>query len=865
MAESQKQASSPVNLKDKDSLLDMDFGKDFLSSWKTMSVADGDAMDFDFGPVGKGKKKAFNFDKLSRFFLAASSSNNYFVTMVLMGQYCNILCRDVDFTLDGDLDKISSFKVDISDLDISSPPKRAGKSKERSNESDGRNHQIKQDRFSFPFDFNELDSFSFDSSLMKQGTQSNNVNSKEMSSSSKCQGSGTDPTDGISESEVGLTPELPVLVGATATKIESPVGAGGFGDLDPIKKNSPSNLERNDDGPLKSATLPIKAASVETRIFQEKTTTTIAQEKNQESHQQEKITSPELRAQETMQDLTVQYVSVKESTQHSAPEIQVEVCSQATEVHSKAGGDRNDIFESVCGFGVNGENPAIENSPTQPIARSLSNDGERNKFGSDSNIAVGYADGAEPAQDASYSDITPSISISLEAIHDTSPSRDAQNANGKLRLGTLSSGGLLRKLSQMKEKQTGISQSKYFKKSDETESPSQQTPSSQAKPTMLGGKRIGYGIQGSTDEGRDGVHARDAQSGSNLLGLSRPHSGEINIGEAVQPGSRSNAKGLKSVGERYNASGALIGTKLFVSSRTCIPGAMKVETVQESGKKKESLTDLSSCLNPSSSLEQTNKSTTQSCVNPRLPSSSIVPAKNPNDVVDERRKLCSPKAGRSILDLSSLKISRTIRAKPHPSKSTLEKEIKPLRNTVRNVEQEGSTVSKMALSVRTEKQTPPTPHLKRKAFEGLNADMLSLIPSKRLSPSATETRNGERSDIVIDKEVCGNKNPTDGRPYNDLNDPQTFTPDAPQEVNMAELEIPLVLENDVNVEKADAYTKDLEDICNMLKKKHEEAKEILVRAIVNNNKLLMLNHPIYDEKISFQIVFGVVLCFLRQL
>ena len=39
-------------------------------------------------------------------------------------------------------------------------------------------------------------------------------------------------------------------------------------------------------------------------------------------------------------------------------------------------------------------------------------------------------------------------------------------------------------------------------------------------------------------------------------------------------------------------------------------------------------------------------------------------------------------------------------------------------------------------------------------------------------------------------------------------------------------------------------------ICNMLRKKYEEAKEILVRAIVNNNNLLMLNHPIYDEKIS---------------
>lgn len=42
----------------------MDFGKDFLSSWKIMSAAEGDAMDFDFGPVGEGKKKAFNFNNL---------------------------------------------------------------------------------------------------------------------------------------------------------------------------------------------------------------------------------------------------------------------------------------------------------------------------------------------------------------------------------------------------------------------------------------------------------------------------------------------------------------------------------------------------------------------------------------------------------------------------------------------------------------------------------------------------------------------------------------------------------------------------------------------------------------------------------
>lgn len=41
-------------------------------------------------------------------------------------------------------------------------------------------------------------------------------------------------------------------------------------------------------------------------------------------------------------------------------------------------------------------------------------------------------------------------------------------------------------------------------------------------------------------------------------------------------------------------------------------------------------------------------------------------------------------------------------------------------------------------------------------------------------------------------------------------------------------------------------------IYNLLKKKHEEAKELIVRAVVNNNNLLMLNHPIYEQKISSQ-------------
>lgn len=71
----------------------------------------------------------------------------------------------------------------------------------------------------------------------------------------------------------------------------------------------------------------------------------------------------------------------------------------------------------------------------------------------------------------------------------------------------------------------------------------------------------------------------------------------------------------------------------------------------------------------------------------------------------------------------------------------------------------------------------------------------------------------------------------------------------PHVPNTMELGISLVLENDRNVEKAEAYSQQLEDMCNMLRKKQDEAKEILVRAFINNNNLLMLNHPIYEEKI----------------
>lgn len=62
----------------------------------------------------------------------------------------------MDFNLSGDFGKLSSFKLDMPDLDFSSAPKKTAKLKEgNAEESSGGNRRGKGERFSFSFDFNE--------------------------------------------------------------------------------------------------------------------------------------------------------------------------------------------------------------------------------------------------------------------------------------------------------------------------------------------------------------------------------------------------------------------------------------------------------------------------------------------------------------------------------------------------------------------------------------------------------------------------------------------------------------------------------------------------------------------------------------
>lgn len=62
----------------------------------------------------------------------------------------------MDFGLDGDFDKLSSFKVDMSDFNLSAPTKKATRPKEiLEDESSTVKPQGKRSQFNFSFDFNE--------------------------------------------------------------------------------------------------------------------------------------------------------------------------------------------------------------------------------------------------------------------------------------------------------------------------------------------------------------------------------------------------------------------------------------------------------------------------------------------------------------------------------------------------------------------------------------------------------------------------------------------------------------------------------------------------------------------------------------
>ncbi|KAI5657289.1 hypothetical protein M9H77_26082 [Catharanthus roseus] len=748
MAESQKGTTSSVNSKGKDSLLDLDFGKDFLTSWKSMSMTE-DPMDLDFESESKGKKKAFNFDKVN-----------------------------MDFNIDDDFGKIPSFNIDMPDLDISSPLKKDAKTKDKSNkELAAGNRKGKADHFAFSFDFDELDGFDFKSSPRKEDIKSKKDEEKENSSNRIGSHSGDHPakeSDGNGPHEDAIS-RMPTPEALIIETLHTQVDAGAS----PAIENLPSE-SIPDENILPNSKEASHVESHEAVTLIEKTITTKEKLSDcllDKSNFLTPVSEEASIAIETIQDASVHTTSGEKSTLDTSSELQEEISSAATR-HTASSEKDNGRSQVLDGEGT-------ESALGESLPKKKGNLMNQNPLEVSTNP--------------------------LSSMGQTMPSPKGGNMANRLML--------------EKEREAFVTRSKYFKQPDRSEDLSQNAPN-QINFSSLSEKVIGGRHPCVTDESKT-VNVTETQSDGKLTDISHSNPGAVVSKEHLKIGTQEHSEDLtlnrlldKDVSKRKPASG---GSFKNVKSLDSLRLTRQVDksTLQNSA--------ISGNLVPNMSTLQTKSNSTP-----------------------EGDKSCSSKTTRKMPALSSLKILRTSGANLYSSK-LIPQEEKSSKDSNKNRILVGSRHSETAQFVERKKQTPLISSLKRKMIETPKADAV-LKPSKRLTESLSNRNSAQISIKIVDKETYNNENLVDGNSASALENSQNSNLDIPGELSMKELEVPFVFENDSNVEKAEAYTKELDDICNMLRKKHDEAKEILVRATVNNNKLLMLNHPLYEEKISFKPV-----------
>ncbi|KAK8524517.1 hypothetical protein V6N12_029382 [Hibiscus sabdariffa] len=786
MADPMKATSSAADSKSKEkiSVLGEDIGKDFLSSWKMKD----DDMDFDFETTTKGKKNAFDFDKL-----------------------------DIDFNLDADFEKLSSFKMEMPDLDFSSPAKKDAKAKEKSKgETNRGRQQEKKDRLPFSF-FNELDDFDFDSTLNKgEKTYKKNQESKAATSES----ADIPKIDQVLEDDC-ITSGLPESRVAANSKAETSKGQAKACD--------------SIDYPCPSKAVPAQGHDPEnlitaqgSRISPEKIVDTNAKETYKSSPSPDREVASELYDQQPLQSSPMDSHSGNILIPETISVMQAEVCSQGRRIEISSASEKNVSDKVIINEESIHENLHQKNSI--PISENDRDDNIPAVI--DENLLV---------QDEIVVKESYSASLSTENLDNISPKKDIQTPASILPSVSLDrcSEPTAAELSARKEKEAGAIRSRFFRRPEENRSQMHQPSEAGKEVSCVSRKKIGDMHLCPTYEKREDSDASEAQSGRKLADYSKLSSQELTKGRPVLLQSEKNIASSSDIRAGLAAAATQNdGNKLTGKSIVQDKVARKGDSVLLRSEKNASLN-----ANPPNHAEKTTESSVHTSVNPKLQVPKIDSVQKSKFHSEEH------KIAKKAPALSSFKSTRSVGPKIDHLSSQKE------TNSLRNLEQKKDTpvnTSKIGLPVGTsEKQIPKLTSLKRKSFQESTGDTV-LKPLKRISQLPTESRNlTESCERVANKEVLNHKNHMEFSKENILYDHLASGSEVPREVNMMELEFSSVMEHDGNVEKAEAYGKELDDICNMLKRKQEEAKELMVRAIVNNNNLLMLNHPIHKEKISF--------------
>ncbi|CAH1415912.1 unnamed protein product [Lactuca virosa] len=774
MSESQKKATPSAKSKEKGSLLDIDIGDDFLGSWKSMSMA-GDGMDFDFGTTTKGKKMDFKFDKM-----------------------------DMDFSLDADFDKLPSFKTNMSDLDISSPIKKSGKSKEKSKEASSGGERAKRDDFAFSFDFNEFPDLDFGSTKKKTDEKCDKSIDKEGSVD-------------VLDKDVDALKDDDVSSKHPISKVDT--------QMENIKDPDP----RNEDDHLKSVTYESSNAEeheIQTTISSEKMISSSHEEPTQESHSSEERSYSEPQAQKVMQDLSGQSLD-NVSEEESGTSVRM--------VNPSTGSEQSGDVRPVDEVSTT-RSSLLENSSAHMNSESQ----KREMFKERDDIAlIGHVNGDNKSKGDSHVESSMTTVKENLGLGEMVDKRNADSVS-KLHMGLLDGGTTTDELVSEKERGNIPTRSKYFKKQNGSESEKQQASVSSTKLISVGNKRMST-LPNNPPPGKREFGSKSIESGSKFGGisLSRPLPNVVsrNIHLQTKNIETCHANVSDNTRECLNADNIKPRNEPVSTTMAHTIGPTKEE--HASRERDQNINALRSDVDPSSSVEKSTKDLPQKSLNPGLQATSMKSTCNIGKTVVEKKQISptKPEIWASNFQASTLRVSRATEPKLKPLSFMLAKGPPLMGNKEQGLELQGKMVFKRNPSADIKNQTPSAPTLKRKTFEA-SVGTPTFTPLKRLSTSPYSNNMTPSSEKAVEKQIS-----------NHASMPNEKSPRV--DVSTLESDIYSASENDALFQQAETCSKELDAICNMLKKKHEEAKDILVRAIVNNNNLLMLNHPIYQHKISF--------------
>ncbi|XP_013703781.2 uncharacterized protein At4g18490 isoform X2 [Brassica napus] len=722
----------------------------------------------------------------------------------------NAFKLDMGFDFDGDFGNSSSFKIDMPDFDFSSPAKKTTKAKESPCDKSSGDLKQKKNPFPFSYDFDALDDFNLDSSPPKKGAK---TTTKAMDFEAISTISKIDKSDSLDFGE-----DLPITRQAASVS-NTEVKEKDSAEKENINSKTTDTMVVESSAYSKQATeermenseavespqgLRIKTSPTHTMCLQPesvdasplKTSCVMLEDTGDPCLSNETAAPSPLHASETTHTAANREIS---------PDIN-EICRSSSKVDSPRDPEQNADKDMISAMDTSYEK-AEQTKPSISSQLCLDKmDYQQEEMGIGTQAEM-QDHTRRTSSDPDHGHPQTTLSGKISPSSRQSQAAQVQDSSGKLPLDPSHSVPGLSDLKITQNKDSGLIRSKFFRKTEKPQSHVLKSSLTQTESRPVTREKIAVNMNLTNDRRHD---IQDVLPGSKTracpVELVKTDSETANVNsirshEKIIHKDHSNAKTAE------NVAGQLDHLKMQAKNTTREKSILQI--------------NISSKLDASSLTQKVSKKL-----------SSGAEALQKSKLVSLER----PKLGNMMSDPRSSKTQRTIGVNKDQPSSAVQPEVSASISKDRNIEApvvKGSEIHHLAPRDKT--QIMHFPSLKRKALDE-DADR-SLKPQlKRFSMSPRENRNVEElTHRVAQGKFSSQESRIDNTSHH-------------QNGNMANLEIP-VTENSDNIEKAEAYTKELESICNTLKKKHEEAKELLVRAVVNNNKLLMLNHPLHEDKI----------------